>query len=189
MLGIETATEVCGVALTEDEDLIAEYRLNLDRSHAERLVPAIERITNDAQLSLKELQLIAVSIGPGSFTSLRIGLATAKGLAFSLALPLVSVVSLDALAVQAPTFWGGFQICALITARKHEAYAAFYRKQSEQSLKRTSKYLLVTLDELKPFVTEPTLFLGNGVRTFGASLVKDLGSKAFLAPNHYSFLS
>ena len=115
ILAIDTATDILGIALTEDTELINESRLNLKRAHSEKLLFTVDKILNESQVTINELDAIAVSIGPGSFTGLRIGLAAVKGLAFATNLPVVSVPTLDALASQ-PRFYP-FQICPLIKAQ------------------------------------------------------------------------
>ncbi len=101
VLGIETATQGCGAALTRDGQLICEYRSQLKNAHERVLAPAIEHLVQDANIQMAEIAGIAVSIGPGSFTGLRIGLATAKGIAYATERPIVAVPTLEALAHQA----------------------------------------------------------------------------------------
>src|SRR5690554_5899592 len=97
ILALETATSLGSVALW-DERLVGEYTLNIKRTHSERLMPAVVRILADAGLGPSDLTAVAVSSGPGSFTGLRIGMMTAKTLAWSLNLPLFGIPTLDALA-------------------------------------------------------------------------------------------
>jgi len=126
ILGIETATQICGVALCHDGRLVAEYRLNLKNAHAGLLISSVDKILADSRLKPADLDAIAVSIGPGSFTGLRIGLATAKGLAFANNQAIVGVPTLAALAGQAPVRRG--LIAALLRSRVREYYAALYER-------------------------------------------------------------
>ncbi|MBN2355030.1 tRNA (adenosine(37)-N6)-threonylcarbamoyltransferase complex dimerization subunit type 1 TsaB, partial [candidate division KSB1 bacterium] len=115
ILGIETATQVCGVALARDGVLLCEYRSNMKNIHARVLTASIEKIWQDAQVEAGQLNGIAVSIGPGSFTGLRIGLSTAKGIAFAVGCPIMAVPTLQALAHQAPVTAG--TICPILRSR------------------------------------------------------------------------
>jgi len=129
VLGIETATQVCGAALTEEGRLLCEYRANLKNRHAAVLTAAIETLFRDAQKTISQLDGIAVSIGPGSFTGLRIGLATAKGILFAAGCRLTTVSTLQALASQAPA--GTALICPVVRSRGQELYAAIYRRTAD----------------------------------------------------------
>ncbi|MGH7424383.1 MAG: tRNA (adenosine(37)-N6)-threonylcarbamoyltransferase complex dimerization subunit type 1 TsaB, partial [Candidatus Methylomirabilales bacterium] len=94
VLGIESASPQGGVALVGEEGVIAEYVLNVKATYAERLMPAIDRVLHDARMSIHEVEGLAVSIGPGSFTGLRIGLSTVKGLALATGKPVVGIPTL-----------------------------------------------------------------------------------------------
>jgi tRNA threonylcarbamoyladenosine biosynthesis protein TsaB len=145
ILAIDTATQVCGVALNDGGHLVAEFRLHQRNVHNERLVTAVERLLADAGWRLPELQGIAVSIGPGSFTGLRIGVTVAKGLAYSLDIPLTGVNTLDVLAHGA-----GLTervISVVIKARQGEMYHACYHRRAGQ-LTRDSEYRILTTAEL-----------------------------------------
>jgi len=110
--------------LMEDRQVIAEYTWHTGRTHSEMLVPLVRRMMEDARRELADLDGVAVSIGPGSFTGLRIGLSTAKGLCFSLGCPLVAVPTLDALASR--MLFSRHPVCCMLDARKKEVYAAVY---------------------------------------------------------------
>jgi len=125
VLGIETSTDTGGVAIVEDGTLRAEWSLNLPRSHSLRLLPALKALLEALGLEPQALDGIAVGIGPGSFTGLRIGLSVAKGLAMALERPLAGVPSLDALALGIPS--RGLPVYALIDAKRGELFGALYR--------------------------------------------------------------
>jgi len=125
ILGIETATMTGGLALLNEERLISEYTLNVRTTHTARLMPALDRVLKDSSVDKSEIGGIAISIGPGSFTGLRIGLATAKGLALGLGVPLVGVPTLDALARNIP--FAMYQICPMLDAKKKEVYYSLFR--------------------------------------------------------------
>ncbi len=155
ILAIDTATALCGLALTEDEQLVAEYRLNRANMHNERLVSATAMLLGDVGWGLRHLDCLAVSGGPGSFTGLRIGFAAAKGLAFSVGLPLVVVNTLDALA-GGIYHWEG-EIRPILKAREGEFYTAQY--QDGREVERTSEYEVVPLARLSGFRRKDVLIV------------------------------
>ncbi|MFQ6113759.1 MAG: tRNA (adenosine(37)-N6)-threonylcarbamoyltransferase complex dimerization subunit type 1 TsaB [bacterium] len=155
-MAVETATHVCGVALADDDHLVAGYRLNQKNVHNEKLVAAIQCLVKDAKWVLEDLDAIAVSMGPGAFTGLRIGIAVSKGLAFTLGIPLVGVNTLDALAYQAH-LWRG-QVCSIIKAKEGEIYFALYNRSAE-TLERCSDYQVINIEELGYFLRRKTLLV------------------------------
>src|SRR5665647_2982166 len=124
-LTIDTTTKVTAVSLAKDGCLIAEGFLHTSKTHSERLIPMLDQLLIAASWTLQDLDMIGVVRGPGSFTGIRIGIATAQGLAQVLNLPLIAVLSLDALA------WAGMgrteDIVPILDARKNEWYTARYR--------------------------------------------------------------
>jgi len=181
ILAIDTATTVCGLAVAEGGRLLAEYRLVRGNIHNERLVGAIEPLLDDLSWTLEQVDGFAVSIGPGSFTGLRIGLAVASGLAFSLGKPLAAVNTLDAFA-SGVDFWPG-QVCVALAARASEVYAAVY--ENAEMLERKSDYLLIRTEELAELVHENTLLVSSPI-----GLEKELALRCGkIAPAHYSISS
>lgn len=186
ILAIDTSTDVCAVALTEDQRLISEYRTLNRRAHAEKILPAIDWILNDAQLRINQLDGIAVSIGPGSFTGLRIGLAAVKGLVLATNLPVVAVPSLDAIASLA-SCWEG-QICPLVKCQSHEAYAALYHFEGDVLI-RDSDYLLINLASLAELIHRRTLILNMGINDLSNYLAGSRKDLIVLAPAHLCLAS
>ena len=185
-LGIDTATEICGIALIDGENLIAEMNLNIYRAHSEKLIESITQLMAMVNIPLIDIELVAISAGPGSFTGLRIGMAAAKGLAFSLDVPLTSVVTLDALAFQAPGI--NSTLCPAIKARQDEVYVALYRKHKPGEFERVSEYRCLKVSELTTFIPNKTLMLGNGVTHLGEQLKNALGARIQLAQHHENLL-
>lgn len=128
LLALDTATLVSSVALASRDRLLAELTLQVSKTHSERLMPNIEELLSMAGLGRHELEAVAVSIGPGSFTGLRIGLATAKALAYALNIPLVGVPTLAALAYGCPV--PGALLAPTMDAQKGNIYFALYRWQN-----------------------------------------------------------
>lgn len=166
----------------DEERLIAEYTLNLRETHTSRLMPAIDRMLKDASLTIKDLDGIAVSLGPGSFTGLRIGIATAKGLAQGLNIPVVGIPTLDGLVFN--LFNCKDLVCPILDARKGEVYCALYKNG-----KRLTKYMAYELGELLEKIGFRVkgqglrvIFLGDGIEVYRDLIKKKSGKKAIFAP-------
>jgi len=123
ILSLETSTHVCSVALHDAGKLIATREVHTPQSHAERLAPMIEEVRRETGLELKQLAAVAIAAGPGSYTGLRIGVSTAKGLCYTLQIPLIAVGTLDVMASQvAPSQPADVWLCPMIDARRMEVY-------------------------------------------------------------------
>ncbi len=185
ILAVETSGRCGSVALVTSGECLAEYSLNTKLTHSRRLLLVIEELLLRTELDLSQLSGLAVSLGPGSFTGLRIGLSTIKGLAMATELPMIGVPTLDALAFQLP--FVSLPICAIMDARKKEIFAAFYRWQKDGRLAKTSGHLAVDPYILIKNITEPTLFIGDGIKTYGELLREHLGKRALFAPSETCF--
>jgi tRNA threonylcarbamoyladenosine biosynthesis protein TsaB len=159
VLAIETSTYSGSIAVSRDEEILGEYFLNMGPSHSERLVPSIGRLLGELAIDRKELGGIAVSLGPGSFTALRVGISTAKGIAYSLGIPVVGVSSLELLAMN--LLYSPYQICAAIDARKGELFSALFRA-AEGRVERVCEDMVANLEELCKKIKEKTIFIGEG---------------------------
>lgn len=186
ILGIDTSTDVLAIAVTEDINLISEYRSNIRRAHAEKLINAIDQVLIDANLTINEIDLIAVGTGPGSFTGLRIGLAAVKGLAFAANIQVVSVSSLDAVAAQAGLYPN--QICPLVKAQGDEAYTALYRAESGKAVRKT-EIQVIELEQLHRLIIEKTLLINIGMKNLSAHITGKFDHLIDIAPPDYSLLS
>lgn len=126
ILHLETSTKVCSVALSSDgKQLAIKEDLSNEYSHAENLTSYIQDVLNQSKISLKELSAVSVASGPGSYTGLRIGVSTAKGLCYALEIPLIAVDSLFSLASIAKEKHQDINLCALIDARRMEEFNGF----------------------------------------------------------------
>lgn len=161
VLGIDTSTMTGGVALLKGEELVGESVLNIRTTHSERLLPALERLLADGGISVDELNLLSVVTGPGSFTGLRIGVATAKGLSYALKIPAVGVTTLEGYGWQFKYFPG--LVIALVDARREHVFwqafqgGAAVNEPSYDSLQAVLKWCR---DSGKP--EEQHLFVGDG---------------------------
>jgi len=159
VLAVETSTLSGGAALLDGERVVGEYTLDVRLTHSERLMAAIDQLLIDAGWTVRELEGLAVSVGPGSFTGLRVGLSTVKGLALALAIPVAAVPTLDAMAAMLP--YASLPVCPVLDARKREVYASLYRWDG-RGMRREWDYLAVAPDELARRLDEPVIVLGDG---------------------------
>jgi tRNA threonylcarbamoyladenosine biosynthesis protein TsaB len=160
LLALETATLAGGAALLDDGRLVGESRLDIALTHSERLMAMVDRLLQDCGWEASSLRGLAVSIGPGSFTGLRVGAATAKGLALALDLPIAPVPTLDALAATLP--FADAPVCPLLEARKGEVYCSLYR-WSGTAMVREWDYLALPPAEAAARLAAPVIVLGDGV--------------------------
>jgi len=159
ILNLETATKTCSVALSKDGALLALKELTSENySHAEKLNGFIEDVLKEAGFQISQIEAVAVSAGPGSYTGLRIGTSTAKGLCYGLNIPLISVNSLKALANQLNLEEG--LICPMFDARRMEVFTAIYSSDLKE-LKPTNA-LVVEEDSLSEFESETITIVGPG---------------------------
>ena len=178
ILGIDTSTKFCNLGLIEDEDILIEYTINgLKKKHSSILVPAIRDLLKTIDLKMEEISGIAVSIGPGSFTGLRIGLSVAKGLSYSCSLPLLGIPTLDAMSF--PLKEIPYLLCPVLESKKNEIYDVVFR--GGDSLYKVMDYkcediqsLLARLSLLK----EKIIFLGDGIKKYRDIIKEKLGKDA-----------
>jgi len=165
ILGLETATSICSVGIADGEQVIAELRFNIKNIHAEILAESINQLLQLSGISLEQIGAFAVSIGPGSFTGLRIGLATAKGLAFASGKPLVAVSTLQAQAAaggQWSVVSNQWSVAPVIKAREGEVYTARFRNEWPAPIPESDEVLLAAA-EFPKWLRTPAVLCGNGV--------------------------
>jgi tRNA threonylcarbamoyladenosine biosynthesis protein TsaB len=183
ILAVETSTLTGAVAVLEDGAVVAESRVNVAVTHGERLVSTIDGVLRAARRELADIDAFAVAIGPGSFTGLRIGLSTVKGLAFATGKPAAGVPTLDALAWRLP--FCAYPICPILDARKNEVYAALYRTLTGRLERIEAPRAMPPsglAEELRDGTTGPVVFVGDAVGRFGPIVSEILGTRARLAP-------
>lgn len=182
LLAVETATMLGGVAIMDGDRLVAESRLNIKVTHSERLMKEIDRVLCGASLEISDIDLFGLSIGPGSFTGLRVGLSTIKGLVYATGKKMVTARTLEALAWNVP--FSGYQICPMFDARKKEIYTSLFR-WSGNGFNCALGECTLSIDELLPRIDRPTLFLGEGAVLYRDKIQAALGDRAlFGAPQH-----
>ena len=184
ILGIDTSTKFCNLGLIEDENILIEYTINgLKKKHSSILVPAIKNLLKTIGLKIEEINGIAVSMGPGSFTGLRIGLCVAKGLCYARSLPLLGIPTLDAMAF--PLKEIPYLICPVLESKKDEIYDVVFR--GGVSLHRVMDYkcediqsLLARLSPLK----EKIIFSGDGIKKYRDIIKEKIGKDALFIDLH-----
>lgn len=196
ILGIDTATTYASVALVDDKVLVAQRcfpKKNEDVgpvkiNHAEAIIRLIDQVLSEARLSCGDLDRVAVSIGPGSFTGVRIGLSTAKGIAFGCSVPVVGVSTLMAYA----TAVDGFElVCPLLDARKKEAYMAVFRCQSGKINRLTEDLVLPISEAVRQIgqhsTTGTCAVIGAAAKIYSATLCEVLGARIVLVEEPEAF--
>ena len=179
ILGIDTSANVASVAIVQDDVLICEYTLNYKLTHSQTLMPMIDEICKACEFDMSTLDFIAVASGPGSFTGLRIGAATAKGLAQGLNIPIVAVPTLDGLACNVP-FTKNI-ICPIMDARRGQVYTSLYI-WNDNTLKRITDYMSEEMDNLLNIIKEDgstVIFLGDGVPVYKTKIEENLDEELY----------
>jgi tRNA threonylcarbamoyladenosine biosynthesis protein TsaB len=179
LLTIQTVSPAGGLALSEGEKLLAEVNLDIRKNATEWLLQSIEDLLARADLAKGDLAGIGVVRGPGSFTGLRVGLATAKGLALAIGCPLLGVSSLQCLAMQLP--FTTLPVCAMLDARKQEVYTALYNWQTG-SPHPVSGERVIRPEKILAEIRGQTLFVGNGALVYRSLIVRQLAGRAHFAP-------
>lgn len=179
ILAVDTATTSCSVAIVEKAGLLTEFTLNREETHSKHLMDMIHTTLGMSGLNISDMDGFAVTRGPGSFTGLRIGISTVKGLAAASGRPLVGVSSLEALAFQVS--FSTDLICPLLDARKGEVYYSRYRFINGR-LKQQMKEQVTHPGQAVEDISEPCLFVGNGAFLHKTILWEKLGKSASFAP-------
>jgi tRNA threonylcarbamoyladenosine biosynthesis protein TsaB len=180
ILAIDTSQKTASVAILADDVLRADVFINSGRHHSEILLPAIEQALCLAGLRPDEMNLFAVTTGPGSFTGLRIGAATIKGLALSTGKPVVGVSTLDALGLNAASV-GPRLICPMLDAQKNQVYTALYRPTNGTGMEKVREERIIDVDIWLQELEGDILFLGDGAVKYSHEINAHFASTAFIA--------
>ncbi len=181
ILAFDCSGKTMAAAVAQGSEVLAAEYSDENRNHAPHLLPMIDKVLSLASFSYSDLEAIGVTVGPGSFTGLRIGIATAKGLSDTLGIPLIPILSMDALALG---FAGHRNIIATISdARKKQVYAAVYDNTAGKMEKIMEETPLSPVDELLPFLSKfkKILFVGDGVAPWRAELLAAYGERCCFA--------
>lgn len=183
ILAIDTSTSLAGIAVAVDEQIVAESLLNTNRTLSARLIPEIERLLTTAGLEIADIDLFASTVGPGSFTGVRGGVATIQGLALATGKPCAGYSSLAMLAMNFSL--STIPVCPMLDARKGELYAALYDCSSPLPSPRIGDCVLppsALLDRIAAATGEPVIFVGDGAVRYRDQIADRLGKQAVFAP-------
>ena len=184
ILGLDSSGIVASVAIVEDDVLIAEYTVNYKKTHSQTLLPMLDEIAKMTELDLNSIDAIAVAAGPGSFTGLRIGSATAKGLGLALKKPLIAIPTVEGLAYNLYDIPG--LICPIMDARRKQVYTGIYRFTDHQ-LKVVEDQMAVSMETVIEKLNqygEAVTFLGDGVPVFHEFIAEKMTVPYSFAPAH-----
>lgn len=187
IIGIESSALVASVAIVKDGALVAEYTVCNTKTHSQTLMPMLDEIVKSSGIDLNEVDAIAISRGPGSFTGLRIGSATAKGLGLALNKPLVEVPTLEALAYNL-SGCGDALICPIMDARRQEVYSGLYEESSKEYplniiANETAGPLTEVIDRINE-LGRRVVFLGDGVPVYKNIIDEKVAVPYSFAPDH-----
>jgi len=179
LLAIDTSTNTASLALVQDSQVLAELTWCCGQNHTIELLPQLVRLLNQTKLSLQSLDGVIVARGPGSFNGLRVGISTAKGLAFSLEIPIVGISTLEVEAYQhAET---GLPICPIFNAGRGEIATAMYQKKYNKWLRLVAEHI-TTVDALCSRITTKTVFCGEFLPIIADQLREQLKQRAIIPP-------
>lgn len=179
---IESSSQVAGAAIVDENKVISECTLNRGLTHSEVLMTLVDNVFKMGNVDISDIDIFAVSKGPGSFTGLRIGIATTKGLAQAMDKPVVGVPTLDGLAYNIQ--YTPHTICPILNARRDQVYTSIYEYEGDK-LNRVEDYMAIPLDELmERFLSgnKKTIFVGDGVGVYRDKIKDKMGDKALFAP-------
>ena len=184
ILALDSSGLVATVAILEDEQTLAEYTVNYKKTHSQTLLPMLDEIVKMIEFDLSTVDAIAVAGGPGSFTGLRIGAATAKGLGLALNKPLIHIPTVDGLAYN--LYGNTGLICPIMDARRNQVYTGLYRFENGE-FQVVEEQMAISVQELIEKLIqygEKVTFLGDGVPVYKEQLEKGLSVEYYFAPAH-----
>jgi len=184
ILGLDSSGLVASVAIVCDDNLLGEYTVNYKKTHSQTLLPMLKEVADMVELDLQTIDAIAIAGGPGSFTGLRIGSATAKGLGLALEKPIVSVPTVDALAYNLAG--NKNMVCPLMDARRNQTYTGLYTFEGNE-MQVVREQCAVGIDEIVDDINTkgmPVVFLGDGVPVFSEYIKEHCGVPYYYAPPH-----
>ncbi|MGN0347273.1 MAG: tRNA (adenosine(37)-N6)-threonylcarbamoyltransferase complex dimerization subunit type 1 TsaB [Lachnospiraceae bacterium] len=197
IIALDTSGLVASVAILEDENTIAEYTVNYKKTHSQTLLPMLDEIKRMTELDLESVDAIAVSAGPGSFTGLRIGSATAKGLGLALKKPIIPVPTVDAMAYNFAAALTDAYICPIMDARRNQVYTGLYSFSAGRKVGETTELEndfrvhmqacamdVVTLAEQLNDMGQKVIFLGDGVPVYQDTLRAHLHISFSISPSN-----
>lgn len=184
ILALDSSGLVASVAVIEDDNLIGEYTVNYKKTHSQTLLPMLDAVASMIELDLSTVDAIAIAKGPGSFTGLRIGSATAKGLGLALEKPLIEVPTVDGLAYN---LWGAKElVCPLMDARRNQTYTGIYEFDDGEMrvlMPQCATDIAEVIEKINA-MQRAVIFLGDGVAVFRSYIEEHARVPYFFAPAH-----
>ncbi len=188
ILAVDSSGLVASIAVTEDDNLLAEYTMNYKKTHSQTLMPMLQEVKNMIELDLNSIDAIAIAAGPGSFTGLRIGSATVKGLGLALDKPVVEVPTLEGLAFN--LCGTSHLVCPLMDARRNQVYTGIYRfvsADNQWQMQTVQEQCAVDVTEILQICNdlgEPVIFLGDGVPVYADKIAESCQVPYTFAPSN-----
>lgn len=185
ILALDSSGLVASVALVEDDNMLGEYTVNYKKTHSQTLLPMLDEVAKMIDLDLNSIDTIAVAAGPGSFTGLRIGSSTAKGMALALKKPILSIPTLEGLAYRLTPVTDEL-VCPLMDARRNQVYTGIYQNKKEgiEAVRQQEAVAIEKLIEQVNALERPVVFLGDGVPVQKEALEADVTVPYRFAPAH-----
>jgi len=187
ILGMDTSCSIASVAVLENDSFLGEYSINHKKTHSQKLMPMMNELFNNLEIKPSDIDAFAVSVGPGSFTGLRIGISTIKGMAQALEKPVIGIPTLEGLAYNVLAYDGC--ICPIIDARNDNVYTAIFSYDKDKKIMhRHSDYMALHIQELitKLENEQKIIFLGDAAQKFEHTIKEKLEIRAEFAGNHLS---
>ena len=184
ILGFDSSGMVASVAIVEDDILVAEYSVNYKKTHSQTLLPMFDEVVRMTELDPESIDAIAVAAGPGSFTGLRIGMSTVKGLGLALDKPVIAVPTCHALAFN---LWGSDKlICPILDARRSQVYTALYEFENGEmiTLKEQEAMDIGDLTDIITTMERDVIFVGDGIPVFKERIKENVIKNVSFAPAH-----
>ncbi len=184
ILALDTSGQNCSVAIIDEEKVICDFNLSIGTTHSETLLPMIDEVCKSSKIDLQAIDVLACSIGPGSFTGLRIGIATIKGFALAQNKKVIGVSTLEALAHNIANFDG--IICSVLDAKNNNVYAGIFKYENDK-LVLQDDYITEDLDTLINILQskkQKIMFVGDGATSFKENFKNAFDGNAFFAPLH-----
>ena len=178
ILAIDASTDNASLALVQDSKALAESNWRCEQNHTVELLPHLARLLDEAKADIKSISAVIVARGPGSFNGLRVGVSTAKGLAFSLGIPIIGISSLEVVAYENAE--SGLPVCPIFNAGRGEIATAIYQNKDNKWHQLVAEHI-TTVDALCAGITIKTIFCGEFVSQIDGELKKQLKEKAVIA--------
>ena len=185
ILGIDTSTTIGSIGLLVNREPIAEHTLDITQNHSSRLMPAIKTVLEWGNLNIRDIDAFAVAIGPGSFTGIRIAVATAKSICYAIKKPILAISTLEAIAYNLQ--YVNKLICPILDARRDQVYTAIF--QGGRDLIRQTEDLCIPLTEilnrLDNIGKNPVVFAGNGLQRYSENIYRRLNKPVLASPTFH----